>query len=1549
VQGTSFQRVVAVVVCHNGRPFIRETLRGLSRQARPIDDLVVVDTGSRDGTPEWLRTHLAPDQVLTSRGSFGRAVMTAMESPRVAGADWLWLLHDDACPERDALRRLLEEAEYTPSATVLGPKLVGWDDPEQLQEVGYWVDRAAYAVSPVEEREIDQGQHDGLSEVFFVNTAGMLIQRQQFLAAGGFDQRMTLFRDDLDLCWRAHLTGGKVMIVPHAKVRHFRAATVGSRIGNAGGFRRYYTERHTLAAILKNVELRRLPIVLLSYFLATLIRVIGLTGSGRVAEAGQALLACGWNLRALPGTLKQRWRIQRARKVPDKSLARLRAPQGHRLRSTVRALTEFLVSDPGGTHAQQLTVGEVTKRLVTRHPAGTVFIAFALVTGIALRAVLLSPRVGGGAMPPFPSSATELFRGFVSSVGTDGLGSTLPASPSLVLFGISALITFGKGLLAQKLLLWLVLPLAAATCMRALRVVVPDQRARIAAGVLYASTPLATAALAQGRIGELAFLVLAPPALAQIWLALQLDQPREPWRPALRFALLTAVATAMFPPALPALAIAVAAGTVFALISTPAKQTAAAQAAATRPEGRRGGPTLTSAMAAAGKDGIGAGRLARLRRAGLLVAGLGSALLLLLPWSLLLFTESSPLRGQGAPLLSPSFLDLLQLRPGGSGQVAFIGPLYPLLGLVAMVLAGSVRRMMAFGLGLAVVAAALLAAWQAHGLPPYVTNWPGGALIPGAVAWAALVGLGVTGLIPMLRRPPRQLPAPGTGRLAAARASAPGPQRLAALGLVAVTLLGLAWTAGTVAFRSYDLAGGDRLPSTVTEKQGRILWLASRRDGSLEYTVTGPSGPSLMGAARPVPGSADDALRRVVLDIAQARTHRAGTLLREFNIGFVIVRDGPGTGDDNLVALLTRQGDLEPRVTGQAGLFEGPGAAPAGLTLAGPPPERSEQLLAQQGQPGALEGELPDGTGTVRGPGTVVLPMPGDSSWTATVAGQQLRSVTAFRWAQAFEVPEGIEGQIELAYGGQRGRTVALLAELVLLFAALALLSRPSRRPAPVVPVSDEDTGELRLPSVGSSMEVPIGERAPVGAAVAGGDGPGMRGRAAAQAGAGSGTGQMPAVGSGGRVTLGRASRAGLPEGAASASPGTPGYGSPAQPGQPTGDTGRHSPRGPGGPAERSGPYPQQPAAFGQRPGYPGSRPGDPNGQQVPGQRAGQFGAPQPAVHPQQRQGQPAPGQGQQGSTQRGQRVPGQPQPGQGQPQPAYGQQGYGQQPGQGQPPGRGQPPAGQGYGQRPGYPGAPADPAAQPPPGRRQGQFGQPDYGQQGRPAPPGGQPGPSRPGYGQQPAQGQPGQGQPGQGQPGYGRQQDPDGSGRHAAAPRQGASQGQAVPGQPPAGYGQQGYPRQPGQPDYGRRDPRYGQPGQPPSSQGQQGGYPASRQGGQPGPGQRPGQFGEAPPGYGAQPGRQAAQPDPRQQAGQRPGQPPAGQGQQGAGQPGYGQPGYGRQQGGVFDRAQGAPGGRPGGARQQPPAADDDGEDEFPDGRGYGHDDRGRGSQGGYRR
>jgi hypothetical protein len=416
-------------------------------------------------------------------------------------------------------------------------------------------------------------------------------------------------------------------------------------------------------------------------------------------------------------------------------------------------------------------------------------------------------------------------------------------------------------------------------------------------------------------------------------------------------------------------------------------------------------------------------------------------LALLAPWSGLLFTAASPLRELGAPLVAPSMVDLLQLRPGGPGLPGvLVGPVYPILALAALLFVPAARRMQAFLLVLGFVMAAALAAWRAKGLPPAITVWPGGLRVAGSVVWAGAAALALAGIGAIRLKLDLDL------------------RRLGATVLALVTVASSVVVFAHLASAEWGQLKPVRnraLPATVTGSQARVLWLSGRPDRGLDFAVTGPNGRTLLDSGRPTPPAAAEALGSVVTDIAQARTHRAGAMLRVFNIGYVVVRPGPDA--DRLTGLVARQQDLVWRPSSQAGLFEGPDVSPGGWLLPGDPPQRVQDLVAAAA-PRALRGGFGNGSGQVEGPGTVVVPAPAGRTWTASVGGTTLQPTSALGWQQAFVLPQGVSGQLQVRETGQPRRSTLLLVEGLLVLAALATLFRPTRAAPPSAPIALDDT-----------------------------------------------------------------------------------------------------------------------------------------------------------------------------------------------------------------------------------------------------------------------------------------------------------------------------------------------------------------------------------------------------------------------------------------------------------------------------------------------------------
>ena len=245
--------VTAVLVVHDGAAWLKECLDALALQTRPLDRLVIVDTSSTDDSVRIAARHARIRQVVGEveaisaprESTFGEAVGRAVaritteparesatepeSAPALTGPTWLWLLHDDSAAAPEALTCLLDAALRSPSVGVAGPKLITWDAPSRLLELGSVITRSGRRVGGPATGEPDQGQHDHRGDVLGVSSSGMLIRLDVFEMLGGFDPAFGQFRDDLDLCWRAQLAGHRVVVAPRARMPEGAALTNGQR------------------------------------------------------------------------------------------------------------------------------------------------------------------------------------------------------------------------------------------------------------------------------------------------------------------------------------------------------------------------------------------------------------------------------------------------------------------------------------------------------------------------------------------------------------------------------------------------------------------------------------------------------------------------------------------------------------------------------------------------------------------------------------------------------------------------------------------------------------------------------------------------------------------------------------------------------------------------------------------------------------------------------------------------------------------------------------------------------------------------------------------------------------------------------------------------------------------------------------------------------------------------------------------------------------------------------------------------------------------------
>jgi GT2 family glycosyltransferase len=554
--------VTGVLVVHDGGAWLRECLDALSLQTRPLDRLVIVDTGSTDDSLLIAERHARIRQVVGDvaaisaphESTFGEAVGRAVErmSPESApsqaatadmGAGWLWLLHDDSAAAPQALAHLLDAARQSSSVGVVGPKLVSWQDPSRLLEVGSVITRSGRRVGGPASGEPDQGQHDHRSDVLGVNTSGMLIRRDVFETLGGFDSAFGQSCDDLDLCWRAQLAGHRVIVAPKARMREAAASINGQRFPDLSvDAARCRDRRHVRQVALARCSPYAAPFLAIWIAMASIGSAAALLVAKRPRGARAALCDFG-SLMTPWRPISARWRSRGLRRVRRRDLRGLFASPRAGFAHTLDTIHEGIGGGPARpvddalSSARSLESGPASEdaesleqpargadRRILRHPGLLAVMAAALVAAVTWRSLFgaLVPSgfgVAGGELLPASSNASELWHAWLDGWHGAGLGNAQEPAPYLPVLSAGAWVVEHLPLIGAATssvgvsIAWLLcaaIPLSAWTAYLGARVLTRAPWPRAWAALAWASLATLTTAVAGGRLGAVVAHILLP-------------------------------------------------------------------------------------------------------------------------------------------------------------------------------------------------------------------------------------------------------------------------------------------------------------------------------------------------------------------------------------------------------------------------------------------------------------------------------------------------------------------------------------------------------------------------------------------------------------------------------------------------------------------------------------------------------------------------------------------------------------------------------------------------------------------------------------------------------------------------------------------------------------------------------------------------------------------------------------------------------------------------------------------------------------------------------
>jgi N-acetylglucosaminyl-diphospho-decaprenol L-rhamnosyltransferase len=229
----------------NGGENLRRCLASLQQQTLTVQ-VVVADNGEGEGCSSLLNEQFPQvRRIAFGRNlGFGRALNRAI---REAGEGPIVLLNDDAVAEPRLIERLAADSVR---AELVAAVLLSERDTSRIDSAGVTVDQTLMAfdylrgepVSALEQAPDPLGPTGGAA----------LYDREAFNAVGGFDERIFLYYEDVDLALRLRANGARCVLSPQARAIHGYSLTLGARSARkyamTGWSRGYLLRRYGITA-----------------------------------------------------------------------------------------------------------------------------------------------------------------------------------------------------------------------------------------------------------------------------------------------------------------------------------------------------------------------------------------------------------------------------------------------------------------------------------------------------------------------------------------------------------------------------------------------------------------------------------------------------------------------------------------------------------------------------------------------------------------------------------------------------------------------------------------------------------------------------------------------------------------------------------------------------------------------------------------------------------------------------------------------------------------------------------------------------------------------------------------------------------------------------------------------------------------------------------------------------------------------------------------------------------------------------------------------------
>lgn len=251
--------IAIIIVGYNSEQYLDDCLSSIFMSTYKKFRIYFLDNASIDNSTSLIKGKFPSVKVIKSKKNLGFAKGNnlAIKEALKHKADYLFILNPDTVLDKDCLKNLIKSSN---EETILQPIVLLHKNGQKTQFVNTTGGVLNFLGFSYCSDYKEKRAHIKEKYIPIASGAAMLLPANLFNKVGFFDETFFMYHEDVDLSWRARLSGYQIKLIPESIVWHKYSFSK-----NKNKF--FYSERNRILFLFKNFTVKYLGLIAIPFLL----------------------------------------------------------------------------------------------------------------------------------------------------------------------------------------------------------------------------------------------------------------------------------------------------------------------------------------------------------------------------------------------------------------------------------------------------------------------------------------------------------------------------------------------------------------------------------------------------------------------------------------------------------------------------------------------------------------------------------------------------------------------------------------------------------------------------------------------------------------------------------------------------------------------------------------------------------------------------------------------------------------------------------------------------------------------------------------------------------------------------------------------------------------------------------------------------------------------------------------------------------------------------------------------------------------------------------